>query len=166
MSYSWNQLTVTSEFSDALSFSNAKAAEQTAVVDKLQDLELSELRFHLEESRFSVRLAMEEGKDVAFNLERTGKRIYGIVVLRKNAISVDLLCSISKFLENRTDTQIVIVNGCNPIGDSPEEEVPDFWVCLVEGSHFIYVENAEVTKLFQRERQLKPTNGGASQANG
>ena len=152
MSYLWNQISLTAHFSEALAFSNRKAGLQSDVTPKAEDEELSELEAHFEKNGFSVQSAIEEGKDISFHLDRTRKMVHGIFVNYKNVISADLLDSIAKFLEGRMDTQIVIVNGCNPIGEEPEEEVPDFWICLVAGGGIFYAEADEVTKLFQRTR--------------
>jgi hypothetical protein len=152
MAFSWSKLSVTYSLSDAVAFSNKFADHQTAVPPEIEDQELSELQIQLEKTGFSVRYAMEGGKDLAFHLDRANVTFHGILVLRKAAISVDLLSVAYEFIANRKNSQILIVNSCNSMGDNPAEEVPDFWICLIDGHGIMYQEANEVSELFHRKR--------------
>jgi hypothetical protein len=73
-----------------------------------RDLGLAQLRSQLETSGFTVRQTLYDGSELAFHLERNEKRLYGLIVIRKRAISIDLFKSVHAFLECRSDSQIVI----------------------------------------------------------
>jgi hypothetical protein len=153
MSFSLNQLNITSSFSDAIAFSNKTLAQQSIISAEIEDLELAQLRSQLETSGFTVRQSLNDGSDLAFHLERNEKRLYGLIVIRKRAISIDLLKSVHAFLECRSDSQVVTVNGCNPLGDDPSEDVSDFWICMVKSGGFFYAENDDAVRLFQQTRR-------------
>lgn len=152
-------LTITSSFKEALDFSNAKLRDQTPVIPGIEDSELVALRSHLESCGFTVRRSLSDVSDLAFHLERTEKRYCGVIVLRKKTITIELLKATLSFLECRPDSQLVIVNGCNPTDDEPDEDVPDFWICIVQGGGVFYAEDDEPIRLFQRKRnELSTTN--------
>jgi hypothetical protein len=152
MAFSWSKLSVTYSLSDALAFSDRAGDAQIKVPPQIEDQELSELQTQLEQAGFSVQNALEDGKDVAFDLNRGDVTIHGIYVLRKSAISVDILRAVGDFLQNRTNTQVVICNSCNVLRDNPAEEVPDFWICLIDDHGIMYQEANEVSELFRRKR--------------
>ena len=152
MSFSLDQLSITSCFSDAVAFSNKVLAQQSVISAEIEDAELEQLRYHLEMSGFTVRRSLDDVSDIAFHLERNQKRLCGLIVIRKRAISIDLLKSVHAFLESRSDCQVVIVNGCNPLGDDLSDDVSDFWICMVQGSGFFYAEDNDPVKLFQQNR--------------
>ena len=152
MSFSIQQLRITDCFSDALTFSNKMLAQQSVVPAEVEDSELAKLRSHLETSGFTIRQMLDDGSDLAFHLERNEKLLLGLIVIRKRAISIDLLKSVHAFLECRDECQVVIVNGCNPMGDDPSENVSDFWICMVQGGGFFYAETEDPVWLFEQTR--------------
>jgi hypothetical protein len=158
MSFFLNQLSITSCFADAVAFSNKILAQQSVVSAEVEDAELAQLRSHLELSGFTVRQTLNDVSDLAFHLERSQKRLCGLIVIRKRAISIDLLKSVHAFLECRSDSQVVIVNGCNPLGDAPSEDVSDFWICMAQRSGFFYAEDDDPVRLFQQDRLSTSAN--------
>lgn len=152
MYFNWSQLEVSNNFSDAIAFSNKNSDRQSTVSNEIEDQEMSELRLRLEQDGFSISRSIKDIADLSFHFERTNKRTCGVIVIRKSAISIDLLESIAKFLECKDDSQVVIVNGCNPIGEDLSEDVSDFWICLVREGGFFYTEDKEPRELFQRSR--------------
>ena len=159
MTFSLDQLSITDCFSDAVAFSNNILEQQSVVSAEIEDSELAQLRSHLETSGFTLRQSLDDVSDLAFHLERNEKRLFGLIVIRKRAISIDLLKSVHDFLECRADCQVVIVNGCNPWGDDPSEDVSDFWICMVKAGGSFYAENDDPVRLFRQTRRDPSTNG-------
>jgi len=82
MSFSLNQLSITSSFSDAIAFSNKTLAQQSVISAETEDLELAQLRSQLETSGFTVSQSLNDGSDLEFHLQRNEKRRRGSKTLK------------------------------------------------------------------------------------
>lgn len=141
----------THDFSEALEFNNSAAARLPLVSEDVIDDDFRNLRNFLEKEGYKIRHGMEPHKDLAFIIDNTHRRVYPIAVLLKRVITAHLLATIQRFVDQSQEVQVLLVNGCNSVGDEPHEQVPDFWICLVPGGNGVgYVEADEVLDLFAR----------------
>jgi hypothetical protein len=149
----WSNISFTSNFDVALARSNEFLDLLPLSTAEEVDDDLARLRARLIAEQFSVQESIEDNKDLAFHLSRCGKLRHGIITLRKSAICRELIVAIRDFVTNGVAKEIVLMNGCDPLMDNPQETVDDFWLTLNPQNGTFYMASDSVKALFENARK-------------